>query len=247
MKNRIIILVIIIMIPSFASAQLWKLRRYEITAGIGTTQFFGDIGGFSKGENLLGFKDITIKQTRFNVNAGFKYRVHERISLKLNMAMGNFHSTDERGSNIERGFDSRTLFFEPSFIGEFYILKNRGEESYLLMKNGENSSLDLLSLIDIYFFGGFGGLSYSVKPNDLLEPRMTKEKGFTPVIPAGVGANFIFSGEYNFGVEFTGRYTFSDHIDGYTSEYSKSNDLYYFLVFTFTYKLKTGDNGWPKF
>ena len=67
------------------------------------------------------------------------------------------------------------------------------------------------------------------------------------MIPVGIGTTLVYSPNYNFGVEFGGRYSFSDNLDGYTSQYSSSNDVYYFLNFTITYKLKTGPNGLPSF
>ena len=60
-------------------------------------------------------------------------------------------------------------------------------------------------------------------------------------------ATLIYSPNINFGIELAGRYSFSDYLDGYTSQYSSSNDVYYFLNFTITYKLKTGPKGLPSF
>ncbi|MCK7539335.1 MAG: hypothetical protein MZV63_54705 [Marinilabiliales bacterium] len=45
----------------------------KLLAGSGTSQFYGDVGGYTIGENALGLKDITFKQTRFNVNGSFRY------------------------------------------------------------------------------------------------------------------------------------------------------------------------------
>jgi hypothetical protein len=247
MRKFLIIIVAIFSLSSIANAQLWKLRRYEVTAGIGTTQFFGDIGGFSKDENVLGFKDITFRQTRMNLSIAMKYRILDELSVRLNLASGYFHATDVRGSNVARGFESRTMFFEPSLLGEYYFIKNKGENSFLLMKGKGNGPESIFSMLDFYVFTGFGGLSFNVSPNDLLAPLATKTRGFTAIFPAGVGVNMISSGYFNFGLELGGRYSFSDNIDGFTSPHSKSNDVYYFLNFVFTYKVKTGKNGLPSF
>ena len=247
MRKFLIITVAIFSMSSITNAQLWKLRRYEVTAGIGATQFFGDIGGFSKGDNLLGFKEITFRQTRINLSTAVKYRILDDVSVRLNLAFGYFHATDVRGSNVERGFESRTMFFEPSFLGEYYFIKNKGENSFLLIKGKGNGLHSFLSMLDFYVFTGFGGLSYNVSPNNLLAPQATKTSGFTAVIPAGLGVNMIYASYFNFGLELGGRYSFSDNLDGYTSPHSKSNDVYYFLNFVFTYKIKTGKNGLPSF
>jgi len=238
---------VIFFLPSVANAQLWKIKRYEATAAIGTTQFFGDIGGFSKAENILGLKDITFHQTRMNLSFAMKYRILDNVSVRLNLAFGYFHATDVRGSNVARGFEARTMFFEPSLLGEYYFIKNKGENSFLLMKGKGNGSMSIFSMLDFYVFTGIGGLSFNVSPSDLLAPLATKTRGFTAVIPAGVGVNIIYSSDFNFGLELGGRYSFSDNLDGYTSTHSSSNDVYYFLNFVFTYKIKTGKNGLPSF
>ena len=240
MRKFLMIIVSFFFLSSIANAQLWKLRRYELTTGIGPTQFFGDIGGFSKNKNLLGFKDFTFRQTRLNINTSFKYRILDNVAARINLALGYFRSTDARGSNENRGFESRTLFFERALIGEYYFIKNKGENSYLAMKGLKDSPhRSLFTMLDFYAFTGFGGLSYDIKPNDKLAPMVSKKSGVTAIIPVGVGVNIIYSGNFNFGLELGGRFTFSDNIEGYTSQYSKSNDNYIFLNFTLTYKIKT--------
>jgi hypothetical protein len=247
MKKLLLTLAIPLFLFSCANAQLWKLRRYEITGGIGTTQLFGDIGGYSKGENALGLKDITISQTRFNFNTSFRYRIIDVLAVRLNLAFGYFYSNDATGSNEGRGFESSTGFFEPTILGEYYFIKNKGENSYVLMNKGKGGFQNILTKLDVYAFTGFGGLSFKVKPNDALAAMDQETKGFTPVIPLGFGVTLNYSSNIKFGVELSSRFTFSDYVDGYTSAYSQSNDLYHFLNFTFTYKIKTGQNGWPAF
>ena len=68
-------------------------------------------------------------------------------------------------------------------------------------------------------------------------------------LPKNVELFFLppYSPDFNFGVEIGGRYTTTDYLDGYSSQYSKSNDVYYFLNVTVTYKMKTGKNGLPSF
>jgi len=248
MKRLLSLLVLGTLLSSSINAQLWKMRRYEASAGIGTTQFFGDIGGFSRGENILGLKDISFHHTRININGSVQYRILADLTAKLNLNFGSFHSTDARGSNEARSFESRTLFFEPAITGEYYIIRNKGDESFQLMKGSSYPfPKRFFPMLDVYLFTGIGGLSYSVKPNDKLEAYVTESKGFVPVIPAGIGASLTYSGTYNIGVELGGRYTFSDNIDGYTSQYSGSNDMYYILNFFFTYKIKTNEKGVPAF
>ena len=232
---------------SVSQAQIWKLKRYEAVAGIGPTFFFGDIGGFSHNENILGFKDITVKQIRFDVNASFKYRIAQDFNIRLSFASGLLKATDVRGSNDNRGLESSIFFFETAVIGEYYFVKNRAENSYLFSKGRRPGFGGFFKSLDFYVLAGIGGLNYSISGNQKLENVPFNKGGFTPVIPVGLGSTLVYSPNFNFGVELAGRYSFSDNLDGYTSQYSSANDVYYFLNFTFTYKLKTGAKGWPSF
>ena len=226
--------------PSPPELQLWKLRRMELIVGPGITQIFGDIGGFSKGENLLGLKDLSVKQTGLDLSAGLRYRLSRKFSGRVNLAFGSFHATDERGSNETRGFETTTFFFEPSLTAEYYIIKSRRESSYIFLKGRRVVLLPILSTLDLYAFTGIGAISYNVSFNDIVPVTPVTTHGFAAVIPAGLGATIAFSGQLNLGLEVGGRYAFTDYLDGYTSIYSKSNDIYYFMNITMTYKLKTG-------
>ena len=167
MKKLLIIIMAFYLLSPVTYAQLWKLRRYEISGGIGTTQFFGDIGGYSVDKNVLGLRDFTFKQTRFDLNTNVRYRITEDVSVRVNLMSGLFHSTDARGSNVNRGFESTTLFFEPSLIGEYYFIKNKEENSFVFLKDNETIVRSIFKSLDFYAFAGFGGLAYKVKPNDI--------------------------------------------------------------------------------
>jgi hypothetical protein len=226
---------------------LWRMRRWEAVAAAGPSFFFGDIGGFSRTKNILGFRDMSYLQTRFDINANLKYRLSREANARLSMTYGLLRATDQRGSNEGREFDASTMIFEPALIGEYYFIKNRSESSYLFVKRKGRFIWTLLGSLDFYGFAGIGGVSYTVKGNDALVERGMVDKGFDLVIPGGIGATLIYSPNLNFGAELGGRYAFTDYLDGYTSQFSKANDVYYFLNFTVTYKLKTGPRGLPSF
>jgi hypothetical protein len=251
MRRFGLVLFIICFVSPYADAQLWKLRRYEAAAGVGPTFLFGDIGGFSRTKNILGIRDLSFMQTRFDMNVNFKYRITQDINIRLSFSSGLLHASDERGSNESRGYETSISFFEPALIGEYYFIKNKSENSYLFTKSRSKSVGDLFRSLDFYVFTGIGGLSYTGKPNDKLKTKQALEGfstgGFTPVIPVGLGALMVFSPDFNFGVDLCGRYSFSDNIDGFTSPHSKAKDVYYFLNFTVTYKMKTGAHGLPSF
>jgi hypothetical protein len=229
------------------SQDLWRRKRYEAYVGFGPSQFFGDVGGFTPKKNILGFKDLSFRQTRFDVNLGLKYRIYEDLSVRLSFAYGMLHATDERGSNETRDYEARTTIFEPAIIAEYSFIKSNNENSFLFQRGRSGSRGSFLSSIDIFAFGGIGGVSFKVEGNDALIDRGMVNSGFSAVIPLGVGASLLINPDFNLGFEIGGRYCFSDYLDGFTSQYSSSNDVYYFVNFTFTYKILTGSNGLPEF
>jgi len=252
MKRAVILLFLFCLLYSLSevqsNGQLWRMRRYEVVVGLGPTLFFGDIGGYSKSKNILGLKDMSFIQTRFGMNLNAKYRITQDINLRLSLSYGLLHASDKRGSNENRGFDASISIFEPAFIGEYYFIKNLAESSYLFSKGqGDYGLIGLFKSLDFYLYTGIGGVSYAIRGNDKLEDYGYDDGGFSAVIPVGLGTTLIYSPNINFGFEIGGRYSFTDNLDGYTSQYSSSNDVYYFLNFTFTYKLKTGPNGLPSF
>ncbi|MFN8240693.1 MAG: hypothetical protein U0X39_08075 [Bacteroidales bacterium] len=230
-----------------SDVRMWKRRRVEVYFGAGPSLFFGDIGGFSKGDNILGIKDLSLNSTRFNVGTGFRYRILDDFSARFNLGFGNFHTTDDGGVNETRGFESKTLFVEPSILAEYYFIKYKGGSNYTYSRGKRRYYQPLLSGIDMYMFAGIGAIAFTVNHNDIPVVGTTKEGGFSPVIPVGIGINKIYSRYLNFGLEVGGRYAFSDYLEGYSSEFSRSKDIYYFVNLSLTYKMATNRNGWPTF
>jgi hypothetical protein len=242
MKRAILIFLFFYALTNYSEAQLWKLKRIEFTGGFGTNSFFGDVGGYSHGRNLAGLKDITFLQTRYNVNISTRYRVTQNFNLRASFTYARFHATDQRGSNEGRGFETFTDNLESSLLGEYYFIKNSAENSYLFNKGRGRGLIGLLRSIDFYTFTGAGDLIYSIKANDKLTAHGYNPTGSTLVIPVGVGGNLAAYPNINLGFELGFRYTFSDNLDGYTSQYSSANDVYYFFDLTVTYRLKLHRN-----
>jgi hypothetical protein len=254
MKIRLILLsMVVLMCAPYSTAQLWKMKRYEVTAGLGTSQFYGDIGGFTIGKNAMGLKDITFRQTMFNVNGAFRYFIIDNVSARFSFTYAMLHATDARGSNEGRGYESFTSLFEPSLTGEYYFVRNRERNSFLFQthRSIRRSRLkDFMNSIDGYAFTGIGGAGYDVfRRNEKFstEKPETKTGGFTAVIPLGIGAKLTLDPNILVGVELAARYAFSDYLDGYTSKWSARNDVYHTFSFTFNYRIRAARNGLPSF
>jgi len=242
MKRVCLIIFLFCVLVQLSEAQLWRMKRYEIAGGFGPSMLFGDIGGFSKTKNILGLRDISLIQTRYNLNLNFKYRITRDFNVRLSLTSGLLNASDVRGSNVARGYEASVSILETSLLGEYYLIKNNAENSYLFLKGQKGLFRGILESYDVYAFTGIGGLIYNVKANDALIARQVqdgiKPEIFTKVIPVGIGSCLAYSPNFSFGFEFGVRYTFTDLLDGFTSANSSSNDLYDFFNFTIIYKLR---------
>jgi len=212
---------------------------------ISTSQFFGDVGGYTIGNNFMGLKDISLRQTRFGLGGFIKYSIMEELKVKAGVSYIMLHATDSKGSNNNRGFESTTSVVEPLVVCEYYFVRNKAQNSYLFMRGRSNNLSFFWDQIDLYGTAGLGGSIFSVNPNNALRARMQKDKGFTAVIPVGIGASMSLTSTINAGVELIAHCTFTDYLDGYTSQYSARNDLFYTLNFTFDYKFSLFKNRRP--
>lgn len=236
--RRHILTVLLLLFTNSAFSQLWKISRLEVSAGAGTSHFFGDIGGYISNENYLGFRDISIHNTGFVAAGAARYRMTQKFAVRLNIAGGLFRSSDRWGSHMGRGYESYTVHFEPSLLGEFYIYRNKMENSYLFIKGYRTPQYRAADYYDLYLFAGLGGLAWDVTPNPELALRLQKADGFSNVIPAGIGANRVFRGNIKAGFELGGRYVMSDLPDGYAG-LGSDRDIYYFLTLNMIWRIKT--------
>lgn len=239
MKRNIVFLLAFTFVLQVGNSQLWKLRRVELTAGAGLTHFSGDIGGYPRSESLLGLRNLSLKQTGLDLSAGIRYRLLVDLSVRANVAFGYFHASDAHGAYKSRDYASTTAFLEPAILGEFYILRNKLENSYLFVRGKRDANHSFFSSVDLYVFAGIGAIYYDATPNPVLFPLATERTGLAPVIPVGIGAARNTMGNKNFGIEAGARYVFSDEIEGFAPPGSNSNDMYYCLNFVMTWKVKT--------
>jgi opacity protein-like surface antigen len=244
--SKIIILALgLVFTVSAMHAQKWKLRRYEAIAGIGTAHYFGDIGGTADENNLFGLKDIELFNTRPSIYLGARYKIRQNIAVKTNFIFGMLKGDDEGSKNNERNFAFTTNIFEPSAQVEFSIISEEQKFRSTAMFN-KQGMLNNYSQFNVYGFAGIGAvMAWPKAKKDFVDRYDPDHSKVGLAFPLGVGVKYIFSSSLSVGLEFGGRITTTDYIDGYTSQYSEANDIYYFAVFNAIYRLKTSRNGLP--
>jgi Domain of unknown function (DUF6089) len=228
-------------------AQQWKLRRYEATFGLGTTNFYGDIGGTADDNNALGFKDIQLAYTRPSVALGLRYKLTGDMAVKMNLIYAIAAGNDLESRNDARNFAFRTTIFEPSFQFEYYIIPEGRSLSSAAMFN-RRGMINNYSKIYAYVFGGVGGVFFKTKPLEGFEDRYVDNfSNFGLVFPVGAGLKYTIDSRWSMGFEFGRRFTTTDYIDGYTSPFSDHKDVYDFAVLNAIFKVKSDRRGRPMF
>lgn len=239
--RRIFTLIIVTLIISQSSAaQLWSLRNLEVTIAPGTTHSFTDIGRYLDESNYLGFRDLSAVNTGLALSGNARYRLTRDLAVRGNLLYGYLHASDIHGSEKPRNFEASVEIFEPSLIAEFYIIKNKRENALLFIKSKREGRHPLMAYFDLYIFGGIGGVFRDVSPNPSFAMFITHTdiKGFSPVIPAGIGVSRNYSDTFKAGIELGGRYLLEDDMESLMTAGS-GNDSYYFLSVNFTWRFKT--------
>lgn len=249
MARRLIpyLLLLLLCLPLTADAQKWKLRRYEALFGVGTSNYFGDIGGSADADNLWGIKDIKIRSTRPSFYLGARYKIRANVAVKMNLMYGFIAGDDEGSKNTDRGFKFYSHIFEPSFQAEYSIISEEQRRRSGAMFN-KRGMMNNYSQFNVYLYAGIGGLFYSPVENEALKSGVYYEPGYKKYgisFPAGIGAKYVISQSWSIGAEFGVRWTTTDYLDAYTSRYSTANDLYYFTHVHGIYRIRTDRSGYP--
>jgi hypothetical protein len=237
---------VLISISASSYAQKWKMKRYEATFGIGTSHFYGDIGGTEDANNAAGFKDIQFQYTRPSFSVGARYKVAADMAVKMNLIYGFVAGNDKDSRNDGRKYSFTSTIFEPSFQFEYYLLsENKSYGSSALFSR--RGMINNYSKIYIYLFGGIGGVISNPKLKDGEGNIITTDNfsKFGIALPLGAGLKFTIDSRWSVGFELGRRFTTTDYIDGYTSKYSEHKDIYDFGMFSAIYKIKSDRRGLP--
>jgi hypothetical protein len=229
--------------------QRWKLTRYEVLGGLGAANIFGDIGGSTTKNNLLGLKDIRLKETGLSTCLGVRYFLKEDQAIRLNLIfafsqgndIGSYHQSDR---TIPHSYS--VTFFEPSVQYEYYFIKSQSGIRVSTIYN-RPGMLNSFALMDAYAFLGAGGLFFSPKLTGLAGAGETISgySKMSGVIALGAGVKLPLNKDMTLGFEIGRRFTFTDYLDGLSTIYSKSNDTYYFTAFHLIIRLETDRRGIP--
>lgn len=253
MRIKIIATLFLALVTGMAGySQRWKLIRYELVMGAGTTNVFGDIGGGIDRNNWFGIKDIRLDATRPSFLLALRYKFYQNLAGRFTLFYGMGAGTDAGAVNEYRGYSFTTTIIEPSVVAEYYFIseERRLKSAAIYSRRG---MINNYSRIGAYVFGGVGGAYFNPKVSGV-QPGSPAEwiSGYTPVtvvLPAGLGIKYILSETWMVGFELGGRLSLSDFIDGYSADVSgnKALDIYYFTALNAVYRIRNNRENVPLF
>lgn len=222
--KKIFIICFILFTTTITEAQwLW-----DYGFSLGVSNYLGDIGGKEKTRRDF-VADMKMAKTRWNVGGFARYKVHQKLSVKLALDYLRIEGDDKLSSNPARNarnLNFRNDMFDLELTGQVFFYEDNDLGNTYRYKNGFRA----------YFFAGVGGFYTNPKANQngdwvKLRPLHTEGKSYSPVgfcIPAGVGFYFTVHKKHRIGYELNYRTTFTDYLDdvsgSYPSDPSESGD-----------------------
>lgn len=236
--KKIYLFVFLVVLAFSSYSQQWKLGRFEIIGGVGTSNYFGDLGG-AKIRDKMGIADLDIEYTRPSLVFGARYRIKEKMAIKAIIGYANIYGSDISSFNNYRAYSFSTNLFELS--GQFeYDFFSPKRYSRFSTRGVRDALYKFKASITAYGFVGLGGAVFFQKAKDdlITSGRFVDNKHLALAIPLGVGVKYPLTNRMFVGFEFGGRFTTSDYIDGFSPIASNSIDIYYLSVVNVSYKIK---------
>lgn len=227
-------LLLLIVLPTISSAQRWKRQRYEWVAGVGATQFLGDLGG----RNQIGsdwFFDLDAASTRYVVNVGFRYKISQYVSVKTGFSFGEIAADDKYTDEPFR--NNRNLHFRSPLVEWATQL----EVSWMRESIGSRYKIRRVrgrgrkgSQVYVYGFAGvallymnpmakYNGKWHSLKPlhteGQEFVPSRSEYANWQFTIPFGIGMKYALDKKSSIGLEYGLRKTFTDYMDDVSTSY----------------------------
>ncbi|MBI9066396.1 MAG: hypothetical protein JEZ09_03820 [Salinivirgaceae bacterium] len=245
MKSKTIVILCLLVLPFIVNAQYWNRHKYEFSYGIGASNFMGDISAPINTNQLVWVKLFNSVGPVANVS--LKYNLQNRHFVTGAVFFGQMYAEDPIGdiNYWDAGRKMNTFFTEISGRYEFQFFKEKNKKTvYRVLGESPFKNLSVPS----YVFIGLGGminLGGFTQINKVTSAIVNETYvAFTPVIPIGIGAKIRINKLTYLGIEAGTRIAFSDKIDNVSNGWF---DQYQFVTFNLSHKLRSNQNGWPRF
>lgn len=212
----------------------WKRMRYEVFAGVGATNFLGDLAGSDGAAGYI--KDLELSMTRPCYTVGGRYLLTKNIGWQASISHGWVKSDDKKTNEqfrSGRNLNFRSQILEVGTRLEFSLLEPVKGHRYNLRKvkgrAGNRFTLDAFVGIAAFYFNP-KGYDYETDKWYKLRPLGTEgqnyaetRKPYLPVsisFPVGLNAKYILNRKWSVGLEYGIRPTLTDYLDDVSNTYA---------------------------
>lgn len=243
-QKYILLLFLLVEIPvllqaQFRSGNYWKQTRNEFSFGIGASNFLGELGGKDEIGKDLSPRDLEISETKYVLNAGWRYFVQKNMCVKTSLYYGMVSGDDaltKEPFRNGRNLSFKSPIYEISAIYEYHVIAEKQGRLYKV--RGTKGTLAFI--VGMYPFLGIGAIYYNPKAFYegkwvKLQPLGTEGQGIKEgtkkysrisyCIPMGIGFRYSINQQMGLGMELGFRKTFTDYIDDVSTEYYDKEEI----------------------
>ena len=231
-------LIALLLLTQTTEAQTWRGMRHEVYAGLGASNFLGDLGG-ARGVGTHNIKDLRLSATRPSIQLGYKFMILPSLSVKGQYTWGLLSGDDAKTKNAirnNRNLSFRSFINEIAVMAQYYPLEERIHPRYKIRGVNGNKTFSVMP----YFFAGVGVSFFNPKALyngqwTALQPLRTEGQGLagrpdpykrvTVSFPIGIGVKYLITKQWAISFETSLRYTLSDYIDDVSTSYYLKDEL----------------------
>ena len=194
-------------------------KEVEAFFGIGTANYFGDIGGTDS--KITGWQaafdhfDIDLWQTRFALTGGARIMPKPFLAISAQISPIFLSGNDARSNYAYRGYSFNTSIVEFSAQVEYYIA-NR------------------MTGFAPYVAAGAAGMVYGYKNNEMTSRKWNTGNTFI----LGIGTRLPEARNITHSLEFTFHFSTTDYLDGFATD-RKSPDLFFLISYKVNFNVFT--------
>jgi hypothetical protein len=225
--------------------EMWRKDKRFFYAGIGATNFLGDLGGANRiGTHSL--RDLDWQSTRPLMAVGYRYRLGRYYFVRGALHFGYLYGDDkftQEPIRHNRNLNFRTPIIDASGQFEFLLTQIQREGHRYKLKSSPwrrirgwrhiNFETYVFTGVNFFWFNPQGryedGTWVNLKPlhtegQGLVDTRKPYHR-FQVGIPAGIGFRYAVNKDLSVGLEYSVRKTFTDYIDDCSTTYYDNEEI----------------------
>ncbi|MBL4653288.1 MAG: hypothetical protein JKY53_10560 [Flavobacteriales bacterium] len=226
---KIFLLLIVLTLPFFADAQLfrssnyWRQYRKEISFGIGASNTLTELGGRDRvGSDFI--YDLELTKTKYSLSFAYRYFIKKNIAVRTSlfyaMVSGDDALTDDVARH-NRNLNFKSPIVELSFVGEYHLINESAGHRYKLKGARGHKG----TAIGMYTFVGLGLFYFDPRALDgtRLKPLHTEGQGLEGgpkqyssinlAFPVGLGFRYSINTQWRISLQGGYRFTTTDYLD----------------------------------